>query len=145
MAFFAPNLVDYFPGIVRSSGFILSAVAMSGGGFSLPSASAVSWRREGNMQLPAVELKGKPLSLGAKITGALVAVTALAMKATVSPLLDIDAAIKVVAFVVLVFAPIDVSMWMKNVFTPIANAKSNYTRPYAAPQSYDVTEAGYGK
>jgi hypothetical protein len=97
------------------------------------------------MQLPAVELKGKPLSLGAKIIGALIAVTALVMKATISPLLDIDAAIKVAAFVVLVFAPIDVSMWMKNIFTPIANARTNYARPYAAPQTYAATETGGGK
>ena len=97
------------------------------------------------MQLPAVELKGKPLSLGAKIIGALIAVTALVMKATISPLLDIDAAIKVAAFVVLVFAPIDVSMWMKNIFTPRANAGANHAQPYTAPQSYAAMEAGGGK
>jgi hypothetical protein len=96
------------------------------------------------MQLPVVELKGKPLSLGAKITGAVIAVTALVMKATVSPSLDIDAAIKVAAFVVLVFAPIDVSMWMKNIVTP--SARTNYTQPYAAPQSsYAAMETGGGK
>jgi hypothetical protein len=95
------------------------------------------------MQLPAVELKGKPLSLGAKIIGAFIAVTALVMKATISPLLDIDAAIKVAAFVVLVFAPIDVSMWMKNIFTP--SARTNYAQPYAAPQAYAAMETGGGK
>jgi hypothetical protein len=92
-----------------------------------------------------MELKGKPLSLGAKILGAVIAIGALALKATVSPMLDIDAAIKTAAFVVLVFAPIDVSMWMKNIFTPLANARSNYTQPYAVPQSYAVTETGGGK
>jgi xanthine/uracil permease len=97
------------------------------------------------MQINAIELKGKPLSLGAKITGALVAVSALVMKATISPMLDIDAAIKVAAFVVLVFAPIDVSMWMKNIFTPIANARPNYAQPYAAPQAYAAMETGGGK
>jgi hypothetical protein len=97
------------------------------------------------MQLPAVELKGKPLSLGAKIIGAFIAVTALVMKATVSKDLDIDAAIKVAAFVVLVFAPVDVSMWMRNIFTPIANARANYTQPYTAPQSYAAMETGGGK
>jgi hypothetical protein len=91
------------------------------------------------MRLPAVELKGKPLSLGAKIIGALIAVSALVMKATVAPLLDIDAAIKVAAFVVLVFAPIDVSMWMKNIFTPLANAGAHQAQPYTA------MEAGGGK
>jgi xanthine/uracil permease len=97
------------------------------------------------MQLPAVELKGKPLSLGAKITGAFIAVIALIMKATVSPLLDIDAALKVAAFVVLVFAPVDVSMWMKNIFTPIAGARTNYAQPYAVPQVYTAMETGGGK
>lgn len=37
------------------------------------------------------------------------------MKATVSPALDIDAAIKVSAFIVLVFAPVDVSMIIGNI------------------------------
>jgi hypothetical protein len=45
--------------------------------------------------------------------------------------------------------PIAVSMWMKNIFTPLANARSNYTQPqpqpYAVPQSYAVTETGGGK
>jgi hypothetical protein len=91
------------------------------------------------MRLPAVELKGKPLSLGAKIIGALIAVSALVMKATVSPLLDIDAAIKVAAFVVLVFAPIDVSMCMKNIFTPLTSAGAHQAQPYTA------REAGGGK
>jgi predicted phage tail protein len=66
-----------------------------------------------------MELKGKPLSLGAKILGVCIAVGALVLKATISPGLDIDAAIKVAAFVVLVFAPIDLSMVMSNIFTPL--------------------------
>jgi predicted phage tail protein len=63
-----------------------------------------------------MELKGKPLSLGAKVLGAAIAVGALALKATVSPALDIDAALKVAAFVVLVFAPVDMSMVFGNIF-----------------------------
>lgn len=63
-----------------------------------------------------MELKGKPLSLGAKILGAIIAIGALVLKATISPTLDIDAALKVAAFVVLVFAPVDVSMVMGNIF-----------------------------
>jgi hypothetical protein len=63
-----------------------------------------------------MELKGKPLSLGAKALGAMIAISALAVKATVSPSLDIDAALKVSAFVVLVFAPVDLSMIMGNIF-----------------------------
>ena len=68
------------------------------------------------MQLNTLELKGKPLSLGAKMLGVIIAVSALIMKATVSPELDIDAAIKVAAFVVIVFAPVDLSMIFGNIF-----------------------------
>jgi predicted phage tail protein len=63
-----------------------------------------------------MELKGKPLSLGAKALGACIAVGSLALKATISPDLDIDAALKAAAFVVLVFAPVDLSMIMGNIF-----------------------------
>jgi predicted phage tail protein len=76
-----------------------------------------------------MELKGKPLSLGAKILGAVIAVGALLLKATISPSLDIDAALKVAAFVVLVFAPIDVSMMMSNIFGPLAS------RPLGPPRN----------
>jgi hypothetical protein len=64
-----------------------------------------------------MELKGKPLSLGAKILGAFIAVGALVLKGTISPELDIDAAIKVAAFVVVIFAPVDLSMVMSNIFS----------------------------
>lgn len=63
-----------------------------------------------------MELKGKPLSLGAKILGAIIAILALLLKASISPDLDIDAALKVAAFVVLVFAPVDLSMVFGNIF-----------------------------
>jgi hypothetical protein len=70
-----------------------------------------------------MELKGKPLSLGAKILGSFIAVFALVLKATISPGLDIDAALKVAAFVVLVFAPIDASMVLGNIFTPLGSMR----------------------
>jgi hypothetical protein len=63
-----------------------------------------------------IELKGKPLSLGAKVLGVVIAVGALVLKALVNPSLDIDAAIKVSAFVVIVFAPVDLSMIFGNIF-----------------------------
>jgi hypothetical protein len=69
-----------------------------------------------------MELKGKPLSLGAKILGAVIAVMSLMLKATVSPGLDIDASLKVAAFAVIVFAPVDVSMVMGNIFGRTAAA-----------------------
>jgi predicted phage tail protein len=94
------------------------------------------------MQLPAVELKGKPLSLGAKITGALIAVSALVMKATVSPTLDIDAAIKVAAFVVLVFAPVDLSMVMGNIFGPLAASRKPPYEPYPADYPRNAQNGG---
>jgi sorbitol-specific phosphotransferase system component IIBC len=73
-----------------------------------------------------MELKGKPLSLVAKILGVIIAVGALILKATISPELDIDAAIKVAAFVVLVFAPVDLSMVMSNIFSGNRNTSSGY-------------------
>jgi predicted phage tail protein len=81
------------------------------------------------MQLNAVELKGKPLSLGAKILGCFIAVGALLLKATISPGLDIDAAIKVAAFVVIVFAPVDLSLIFGNIFgTRAARRQVDYTQ-----------------
>jgi hypothetical protein len=74
-----------------------------------------------------IELKGKPLSLGAKILGAIIAITALLLKATISPELDIDAALKVAAFVVVVFAPVDLSMVLGNIFDPLGNTKKATT------------------
>jgi len=61
-----------------------------------------------------LELKGKPLSLGVKILAAVIAIGALVMKATVSPMLDIDAALKVAGFCVVIFGTIDVSMIIGN-------------------------------
>jgi hypothetical protein len=63
-----------------------------------------------------MELKGKPLSLGAKIVGAVIAVGSLVLKATIAPELDIDAALKVAAFVVLIFATVDASLIAQNIF-----------------------------
>jgi predicted phage tail protein len=68
------------------------------------------------MRINSIELKGKPLSLGAKLIGCFIAAGALVLKATVSPGLDIDAAIKAAAFVVIVFAPVDLSMISGNIF-----------------------------
>jgi hypothetical protein len=80
-----------------------------------------------------MELKGKPLSLGAKILGAVIAVTALLFKATVSPGLDIDAALKTAAFVVVVFAPVDLSMVMGNIFGPLGSGKKSAADTPAYP------------
>jgi hypothetical protein len=89
-----------------------------------------------------MELKGKPLSLGAKILGAAIAVGALALKATISPHLDIDAAIKTAAFVVVVFAPIDLSMVMGNIFGPLSAARKPPGEPY--PADYPRSAQGGG-
>jgi hypothetical protein len=80
-----------------------------------------------------MELKGKSLSLGAKILGCVIGVGALVVKATVSPGLDIDAAIKVAAFVVIVFAPVDMSMIFGNIFG---------TRPARWEQRADLERGG---
>jgi predicted phage tail protein len=87
-----------------------------------------------------MELKGKPLSLGSKILGTIIAVGALVLKATISPMLDIDAAIKVAAFVVIIFAPVDLSMVMGNIFGPLGNRNG----PPAPLHSYP-DEGGGGR
>lgn len=63
-----------------------------------------------------MELKGKPLSLGAKIVGAAIAIAGLALKALAAPDLDINAVLKVAAFVPLLFSTIDVSLIMEAIF-----------------------------
>lgn len=63
-----------------------------------------------------MELKGKPLTLWAKIIASIIAVGGLFLKAFWSPALDIDAVIKVAVFVALVFAPIDLSLLATNIF-----------------------------
>jgi hypothetical protein len=60
------------------------------------------------------ELKGKPLSLGAKICGAVIALGSLILKATLLPTLDIDLSLKVAGFIVLIFSPIDLSLIGRN-------------------------------
>jgi hypothetical protein len=55
------------------------------------------------------------------MVGAVIAVGALILKATISPALDIDAAIKTAAFVVIIFAPVDLSLVMSNIFGPLAS------------------------
>jgi hypothetical protein len=48
------------------------------------------------------------------------------LKVTISPSLDIDAAIKVAAFVVLVFSPVDLSMVMNNIFSGSRKTDGGY-------------------
>jgi hypothetical protein len=61
-------------------------------------------------------LKGKPLSLGAKITGAVIALGGLAAKIWIKPELDIDAVLKVALFVPLLFVTVDLSLIAEVVF-----------------------------
>lgn len=59
-------------------------------------------------------LKGKQLTLGAKIAASIIVVLALGAKAfNLAPDLIIDDAIKVAAFIATIFAPVDVSMWLE--------------------------------
>jgi hypothetical protein len=88
-----------------------------------------------------MELKGKPLSLGAKILAVVIAIGALALKATISPQLDIDAALKTAAFVALIFAPIDVSLVISNILGPLGLARKSSSAPYQA----DYAQTGGGR
>jgi hypothetical protein len=64
-----------------------------------------------------MELKGKPLSLGAKLLAIAIVLAALTSKALgFAPGLVIREAIEVAAFITLLFAPVDVSLWLENIF-----------------------------
>jgi len=63
-----------------------------------------------------MELKGKPLTLASKVVAALVAFSGLLAKVFVDPELEIDAFIKVGAFIAGLFVTVDVSLWLENIF-----------------------------
>lgn len=67
----------------------------------------------------AKQLKGKQLTLLAKIYAAIVVTIALALKiAGVFPQLNIDEVIKGAIFIVVIFAPVDVSLWLEKFLPP---------------------------
>lgn len=67
----------------------------------------------------AKPLKGKQLTLLAKAYAAIVVTTALALKISgVYPAINIDEVIKGALFVVAIFAPVDVSLWIEKFIPP---------------------------
>jgi len=61
--------------------------------------------------------KSKHLTNGAKIFAVVVTLVGLGLKASgVTPTLDMTDVLKVSGFIVLVFAPIDVSLMLQNIF-----------------------------
>ncbi len=63
-----------------------------------------------------MELKGKPLTLSMKIIAAVLVIIGLCLKIFIWPDIDIDAVIKVATFIVIIFAPIDLSLLATNIF-----------------------------
>jgi len=63
-----------------------------------------------------MKIKGKSLTLGAKLVGVAIALGGLAAKIWVDHDLDIDSVLKVAAFVPLLFTPVDISLIAENVF-----------------------------
>lgn len=62
-----------------------------------------------------MELKGKPLTLSAKICGALLAFGGLGLKYSgLVPGLNIDDVLKVAFFTVAIFLPVDASLLVQN-------------------------------
>jgi hypothetical protein len=62
------------------------------------------------------ELKGKQLSLRAKIVAAAVAIASLGIKiAGLAPDLDIMDVLKVTTFIVVIFSPVDISLWLEKI------------------------------
>jgi len=67
----------------------------------------------------AKQLKGKQLTLLAKIYAVIVVTIALALKiAGVFPQINIDEVIKGAIFIVVIFAPVDVSLWLEKFLPP---------------------------
>lgn len=61
-----------------------------------------------------MQLKGKPLTLGAKLAGCLMVLIGLLLIALdLAGALTMDDILKAAAFLVFVFAPIDVSLWIE--------------------------------
>lgn len=64
-------------------------------------------------------LKGKQLTLIAKAYAALVVTAALALKVSGAlPGISIDEVIKGAVFVVVIFAPVDISLWIEKFIPP---------------------------
>mgnify|MGYP000937793668 CR=1 FL=1 len=87
-----------------------------------------------------IELKGKPLTLGAKIFAAVIAIVGLVLKATAAPSLNIDDVLKVAGFIFLIFSPIDVSMWLEKI-CKVKGENSEY--PDSSPRA-DSRRVGTG-
>ncbi len=62
------------------------------------------------------ELKGKPLTLGAKVFSSVIVLAGLSAKIFWAPYLPFDDVIKAAGFIVLVFAPVDASLIARNIF-----------------------------
>ncbi len=65
-----------------------------------------------------VRLKGKPLSLGAKILAVIIVLGGLALKGLALIDIKVDDLIKVGGFVVIIFGTVDVSLIMEAIFGP---------------------------
>lgn len=64
-----------------------------------------------------MQLKGKPLTLTAKILAVLIVIAALALKSLGwMQTITMAEVIQAAGFVVVVFAPIDVSLWFDTIF-----------------------------
>ncbi len=62
-------------------------------------------------------LKGKQLTLGAKLVAAAIVIASYGAKvAGFAPALNVDDAIKIAAFVAVIFVPVDASLWVKTFF-----------------------------
>lgn len=62
-------------------------------------------------------LKGKQLTLGAKLVAAAIVIISYGAKAAgFAPTLNVDDAIKIAAFVAVIFVPVDASLWVKTFF-----------------------------
>lgn len=60
-----------------------------------------------------MELKGKQLSLGAKIAAVIFVLLCFAVMLTTKIVIPINDVIKIGTFIALVFSPVDISLWLE--------------------------------
>lgn len=72
-----------------------------------------------------LRLKGKPLSLSSKLVAVLLVFTAILAEIITGKTLPINDVIKAAIFIMLVFAPVDISLWMETFLSAFARYKNH--------------------
>lgn len=71
-----------------------------------------------------MELKGKTLTLAAKIVAALFVLLCFGLITVFGFNIEIDNVIKIGIFIALLFSPVDVSLWLQTFFSGLSNTRN---------------------